>query len=151
MPSLPLDQDQPGDASTVSLTIVTGPPCGGKSTYVRDHAATGDIIIDLDRIGLAITTTDIEHHDYPLPVRRVAMTVRDYAIQAALNQADRTNVWIIECAPDRSRYDRHGATYIDCDPGKAISLERASTERPGHVADLIERYYADTEGRVRNA
>ncbi len=36
--------------SAVPLTIVTGPPAGGKNTYVDQHAAPGDLIIDLDMI-----------------------------------------------------------------------------------------------------
>jgi predicted kinase len=30
------------------LTVVTGPPCAGKTTYVRNNAKPGDIIIDFD-------------------------------------------------------------------------------------------------------
>lgn len=32
------------------ITVVTGPPCSGKSTYVRTHARPGDIIVDFDAI-----------------------------------------------------------------------------------------------------
>ena len=46
------------------LTIVTGPPCGGKTTHIANHAHPGDIIIDLDRIALALTTDDTTHHYY---------------------------------------------------------------------------------------
>jgi len=37
-------------ASAVPLTIVCGPPAAGKSTFVAQRAAEGDLIIDLDQI-----------------------------------------------------------------------------------------------------
>jgi predicted kinase len=37
------------------ITVVTGPPCGGKSTYIQDNAKDGDIIIDMDRLKLRDT------------------------------------------------------------------------------------------------
>lgn len=41
--------------SIVPLTIVCGPPASGKSTYVRNHAAPGDLVIDLDVIASEIS------------------------------------------------------------------------------------------------
>lgn len=40
--------------SLIPLTIVTGPPCAGKSTLVRMHASAHDLVIDLDDIMLAL-------------------------------------------------------------------------------------------------
>lgn len=57
----------------MSLTIVTGPPCGGKSTHIATHATPGDIVIDLDRIALALTTDDTTHHDYGTHIRYIAL------------------------------------------------------------------------------
>jgi hypothetical protein len=36
--------------SRIPLTIVCGPPCAGKSTYVQRMVREGDIVIDLDTI-----------------------------------------------------------------------------------------------------
>ena len=33
--------------SAVPLTIVAGPPCAGKSTFVEEHKRAGDTVIDL--------------------------------------------------------------------------------------------------------
>jgi hypothetical protein len=41
--------------AVIPLTIVCGPPASGKSTYVRDHAATFDLVIDLDVIAAQIS------------------------------------------------------------------------------------------------
>lgn len=37
------------------LTIVCGPPGSGKSTYVKEHAKAGDVILDLDDIIVEMT------------------------------------------------------------------------------------------------
>lgn len=36
--------------SNIPLTIVCGPPCSGKTTYVKSMAHKGDVVIDLDAI-----------------------------------------------------------------------------------------------------
>jgi 5-methylcytosine-specific restriction protein A len=36
--------------STIPLTIVCGPPCSGKSTFVKSMFRKGDVVIDLDSI-----------------------------------------------------------------------------------------------------
>lgn len=41
--------------SAIPVTLVCGPAGGGKSTYVREHAKPGDIIIDLDEINQELT------------------------------------------------------------------------------------------------
>jgi hypothetical protein len=40
--------------SSIPLTIVCGPPCSGKTTYVREHAGSADTIIDVDAIAASI-------------------------------------------------------------------------------------------------
>jgi hypothetical protein len=37
------------------LTVVVGPPAGGKSTWVLERAGPGDIVIDFDRLAVALT------------------------------------------------------------------------------------------------
>ena len=36
------------------IHVVSGPPCGGKSTYVDSHAQPGDLRIDYDKIALSL-------------------------------------------------------------------------------------------------
>lgn len=42
------------------VILVTGPPCAGKSSYARDHAQPGDLILDQDQLGPAAMTKAIE-------------------------------------------------------------------------------------------
>jgi hypothetical protein len=59
------------------VTLVCGPSCAGKSTYVADHADPGDLILDQDEIGNA------------------AMR-RGLAQVAAM---DTGTAWVIRCCP----------------------------------------------------
>ena len=36
------------------LTVVVGPPCAGKSTYIRRMARSGDVLIDYDALARAL-------------------------------------------------------------------------------------------------
>jgi hypothetical protein len=38
-------------ATSGGIVVVAGPPCAGKSTYVREHALTGDLVLDRDVLG----------------------------------------------------------------------------------------------------
>lgn len=130
------------------LTVVTGPPCGGKSTYIRTNSQPGDIIIDLDRIALALAHDTTEHHNYGQAVRHVAMAARRGAVQAALNVAHQVNVWIIDTNPTRqswSMYRQAHAVIVKQDPGIDVVMARAAAERPAWVMQFIEDYYARRE------
>lgn len=122
------------------LTVVTGPPCVGKSTYIEQRARHGDIIIDLDRIALALTTDDTGHHDYDDTVRYVARQARLAAIDAAVQVQDR-DVWVIDAAPSRQQrawYHRQRAHFADLTEQPDVLAARAA-QRPARNRALIER------------
>ena len=83
------------------LTVISGPPCSGKSTYARQHYQPGDIIIDFDRIAQAFGSPVVCGHD--AQYRKVTLEARDAAITAAvdLHHAG-TRVWLVDSqAPSR--------------------------------------------------
>lgn len=61
------------------VILVTGPPCAGKTSYVRDRAQPGDTVLDQDEIGARSMTEALrrlgQHHG---------------------------TVWVIRCAPGPS-------------------------------------------------
>jgi predicted kinase len=128
------------------LTIVTGPPCSGKSTYIRQRAQPGHIIIDMDRIALALTTEDTNHHAYPEHIKQLAQLTRRTAITnaIALHHQGHTT-WIIDTRPGQKRrqeYHRNGAQFVHLDPGIETCLARAAGgERPADIIRFIHRYY----------
>ena len=44
------------------VTAVIGPPCVGKTAYVRDHMAPGDIVVDPSRLAVACVDGGSEAH-----------------------------------------------------------------------------------------
>lgn len=135
----------------VTITVVTGPPGGGKSTYIRERAQPGDVVIDLDRLALALTTEGTEHHAYPKHVTTVAVSARRAAIDCALQLPSDTHVWIIETQPTQQadeRYREAGAEIVLCDPGREVVVERVQRERPQHIKRVVDDYYS---GKLRRS
>jgi hypothetical protein len=127
------------------IQIVTGPPCGGKSTYINDRAKPGDIIIDMDVLALALTTPGTEPFTYSDKVRQVAYKARAGAVTEALivAQGERyQNVYIIHTDPSpdqRAYYRAMGGRIVECDPGKEVCLERMKS-RPKQNHAIAERF-----------
>lgn len=127
------------------LTIVTGPPCGGKTTHVREHAEPGDLVLDLDAIAHAMgyPREQIEWGD-DHPAIQSARMARAHVLNALLNHRLIANAWVIDTAPAgamRAQYQRAGARTITIDPGRDVCLERAANRHPS-TRDGIVNWYA---------
>lgn len=130
------------------IYIVTGPPCVGKSTWVKERAKLGDMVIDLDRIALSITSEDTPHHEYARHVRSTAIAMRIVAVNCAMNYGRSGTSYIIHAKPAvraRAQYKKRGAIFIDLTAPLAVLMERAKNERPPWVASMIPRWYDDPE------
>lgn len=125
----------------MTYTVITGPPCAGKSTYAREHAAPTDILIDLDDLAAVLTTTS-ERYEVPDNARKVAMDMRMTAITSAARQ--QADVWVIDTEPSPERqavYRMAQARYVQLDPGMDVCLARAA-DRPAEWEHYIQRWYA---------
>lgn len=124
------------------LTVVTGPPCAGKTTHVRQHAKPGDIVIDYDHIAQAIGSPDT--HDHPAPIAYVARAMRTTAIRAALGCARRgARVWIIDTTPTPHRqhqYAKAGAEVVTLTASRADLHRRADEGRPKAWHAMIDTW-----------
>ena len=123
------------------ITVVTGPPCSGKTTYVRSRAKPGDIVIDFDTMAQAFGSP--VDHDHSPATRHVTIQARRIAIAAALTVHHQTTVWIVDCniPTDRMRaYRSAGASIVvlSVDPGELH--RRASRERPALWHRLIDQW-----------
>jgi predicted kinase len=132
----------------MTLYVVTGPPCGGKSTWVREHAKPGDIVADLDRLALAITSEDTPHHEYPAHIRRAAITLRRQLVAMAIRSSRQVDAYVIHAKPSSTAlttYRKAGAVFIECTAPLETLLDRARRERPAWVAAMIPGWWAEPD------
>lgn len=123
--------------------MVTGPPCAGKSSHVQAHAATGDVVIDLDQLARALGSD--HDHTHPPAVLRVARAARHAAIAAAIREHRRgAAVWVVDALPSAGRrqvYNDAAARYVHLDPGRAELHRRATAAgRPDWTHRQIDRW-----------
>jgi len=125
--------------SAVPVTIVCGPPGAGKSTYIRERAADGDMVIDFDlylkALGAEKWTTD------PVAVRQ-AFRLRDADLRS-LATRKRGRVWLIKSAPtmaERSAWSRAllrvTEVVLAVDPETCKARIRADPERQHAVEKM---------------
>ena len=70
------------------LYVITGPPAGGKSTWIQARATPRDIVIDMDRIASALTGPGAPAWNQDPTVQRVAQRARFAAIDEAVKHLD---------------------------------------------------------------
>ena len=123
-----------------SIYCVIGAPCSGKSTYVKENAKSGDVIVDYDLIALALGS-DAPHQSTG-DIRRCAFVARSAVIDEVLSGVDH-DAWIIHTSPkseDIERYKEFGAEFVNLDPGMDVCIDRAK-DRPDGTVDLIRQWY----------
>jgi len=128
------------------LTVVTGPPASGKSTWVLAHARPTDVVIDYDRLAVALSGPGGDPHDHPPTVTAVTRAARTAAIEAAIRQASTTDVYLIHTSPGAQRmaqYRQLGAQVVTIDPGRDVVRERCKTQRPRRMFAVIDEWYRD--------
>lgn len=128
------------------IHIVIGPPCSGKSTYVREHKKDGDIVIDFDKLAQAFGST--EKHSAPEAIKEITFLARESAIEAVC--ASDYEAWIIHTRPtkrQRDLYEEVGAEFIEMDTDMETCLERCEADgRPPGTEDVIKQYFEAPKG-----
>lgn len=130
------------------LIVVMGPPCSGKSTWIRDRAKPTDIVIDYDRLAMALSGPRPEDHDHSPVVDAVTKAARKAAIESAMRHVTKVDVYLIHTNPGRHElvaYERHGADIVLLDPGKDVVRARCATQRPSRIFAVIDQWYADRD------
>ena len=90
--------DDNGEIQPFRAYLVWGAPGSGKTTYVRKHMQPGDVVIDLDLIGRALSMAD--KTDVPRNVERIAYDIRDYLYtRIAQRELDAKRVWVVASLP----------------------------------------------------
>lgn len=80
------------------IHAVIGPPTAGKSTYARQHAAPGDVIVDFDMLASAMMVSPAEHPTDPAIIS--AATAAWTGVYRRMTRTPEiTGVWVIKCLP----------------------------------------------------
>ena len=129
------------------IHVLTGPPCAGKSTYIRKHAKPGDLIIDFDE--LAQTLGCAEKWNPAGIVRDAAFAARTAAIDTAMKNPGAES-WVIQSRLSdelRAAYEKLNADIVELDPGMDVCLERAKRDgRPSNIFLAIHGWYKAQKG-----
>lgn len=123
----------------MSLTLVYGPPCGGKTTFVDTHRSDGDVVIDFDLLAVAFGSRSSHFHDDVF--KACALVARD-GVLARVRRGVNADVWLISTRSDAE--DAFVSLAFDevvlVDPGLDVCLLRAAG-RPAGTVDLISDWY----------
>jgi predicted kinase len=129
------------------LTVVTGPPCVGKTTYVQQHALPGHIVVDFDALAQALGSPVSHGHDHP--IWKTTADARDAAIRTAVEcHRQGATAWIIDSRPTpaaRRRYLEAGGRIVDLTAPAAELHRRADAAgRPAAWHHRIDQFLAST-------
>jgi predicted kinase len=126
------------------LYVVTGPPAGGKSTWVEAHAKPTDVVIDLDRITRALAGPGAPQWNQDPLLLKVAHRARYAAMYEAFTLRDQTDVYLIHTMPTAkwlARYARMDAKVVAVDPGREIVMKRIEAMRDPEMRRVATRWY----------
>lgn len=128
------------------ITVVSGPPCAGKSTWAREHAAPGEVVVDLDLISEALGAGG--RTIARSPAVATAQAARRAAIGHVLERG--LDAIVIDTSPGPralERYRKAGAELVELDPGMGTCLERCRDDgRPEGTEREIRKWYARKRG-----
>ena len=124
--------------------LIYGAPCSGKSTYVKEHFKTGDIVCDVDRIYSAISFN--EEHQTELYAEKVASELYKHMLNIIKNRQGRwKNAYVISLANTKEKLNRlkediNADEVIYIDTPFEVCIERAK-ERPFYFPWIIEDWF----------
>lgn len=122
------------------ITLVMGPPAAGKSTYVREHARAGDLIVDYDAIALSLGADPHAFGQTMHPVINAARNAMLRQLRAGTTGAERA--WVLSANPEADRrFPYHAIVMVD--PGlEQTMLNARAARRPRDYLDAIRAWYA---------
>lgn len=126
-----------------TVTLVAGPPCAGKNTYIAERAQRGDLIIDSDTLYRALS--GINSRDRPENLRPFVWSAYWAVVAETRRISVGANVWVILAAANRRRRQEfrrmNDAHVVVLETPAELCRERALARYGGSVNDPT---YADT-------
>lgn len=126
------------------LYVITGPPTAGKSTWIQAHARPRDLVVDLDRIALALAGPGASDHDHDDVLLQVAMRARYAAIDEGVRHLDERDMYLIHTMPNpkaMARYRRLQARIVTLDPGEDVVMQRVRAMRQPGMVQVATKWY----------
>lgn len=134
-----------GPLTMRTVTLVCGPPCSGKTTYVAQHAQPGDTVVDFDHIAVELGS-DVDWMHDPDIAHDAELETLARIDDIAADQSPTLTAWIIRSAADHDAR-AHLAAHLDAhvvvlDPGQDECLRRAARDaRPSGTRRAINTWY----------
>jgi predicted kinase len=126
------------------ITVITGPPCSGKSAWARENAKPGDIVIDFDVIAQALGSP--EDHDHDPRLREITAAAWSAAVDRLTAGYSGMNAWIVDSRPTRTRlfhYQRAQARIVALDaPPEELHRRATADSRSGDAHQRIDQWTA---------
>lgn len=126
-----------------TVTLVCGPPCSGKTTYVRERAEPGDLVVDWDALAQALGSP--HPHDHPSVLVPFIAEARDAVVARLERRHNVDRVWIIATAPraaDRARLAPDGARVVLLATAEDECVRRARHDgRPAGTIEAVETWW----------
>lgn len=125
------------------VTLVCGPSCSGKTTYVLDHAQPDDVVVDHD--DLAQRAGSDRSHGHEQGYRDEA-TLAWYQLAAQVAEAQHGCAWVIRCCapgPERAELARwlRADRVLVLMPPLEVVMSRAQGTRTRSAMQSIPRWY----------
>lgn len=119
-----------GSRQKGKVYIVYGPPCSGKSSYIKENMIRGDIVVDIDRLFSAVSFLDL--YDKPEALKYNVFELRNLLIDNIKTRYGKFfNAWIV--GGYTNKHDRErlaedlGAELVLIDTSKEECLHRLET------------------------
>jgi len=138
----------------LAVTLIAGPPCGGKSTYLAGHAQPGDLIVDYDALAVALHL-GVASHDQGTLLKPFICEARDAVLdRLMLGNHGIRHAWVLHTGSTRRERDlyrkRYGADVVMVLSPEDVCLRRAMAQRPDAWPSYIRRWFGAYEPDPRD-
>ncbi|MCX4686775.1 HNH endonuclease [Kitasatospora purpeofusca] len=128
--------------TAAEVVLVCGPPCSGKSTYVDQHRAPGDLVVDWDTLAQALGSP--HPWDHPRPLTPFVAEARDAVLARLGRRHDVARAWVIATAPraqDRRRLAPGAHLVLLAVPEPECAARARRAGRPAWTLEAIETWW----------